>query len=98
MIELRGYVAENGNQPFADWFDELDAHAAARIAVALTRMGHGNFSTANGVGAGVYEYKIDFGPGHRIYFAKDGDHIVILLGGGTKASAKRHRNSSENMG
>ncbi len=44
----------------------------------------GNFSRAKGVGAGVYEYKIDFGPGYRIYFARDGNTLVILIGGGTK--------------
>jgi putative addiction module killer protein len=44
----------------------------------------GNFSNVKGVGAGVLEYRIDFGPGYRIYFGKDGDLIVILLGGGTK--------------
>ena len=44
----------------------------------------GNFSNAKSVGAGVYEYQIDFGPGYRIYFGKDGDRLVILVGGGTK--------------
>ena len=47
-------------------------------------MEQGNFSKAKGVGAGVYEYKIDFGPGYRIYFGRDGDRVVILIGGGTK--------------
>ena len=47
-------------------------------------MEQGNLSNAKGVGAGVHEYKIDFGPGYRIYFGKDGELLVILLGGGTK--------------
>jgi putative addiction module killer protein len=47
-------------------------------------MQQGNFSNVKGVGAGVYEYKVDFGPGYRIYFGKDGEHIVILIAGGTK--------------
>ena len=44
----------------------------------------GTFSKAKGVGSGVFEYKIDFGPGYRIYFGKDGERLVILIGGGTK--------------
>jgi putative addiction module killer protein len=54
----------------------------------VTRLSHGHFSNVEGVGAGVFEYKIDFGPGYRVYFGKDGDTLVILLGGGTK---KRQR-------
>ena len=84
MFELRGYIDEKGNRRFAAWFDGLDAQAAAKVTIALTRMGEGNFSKAKGVGSGVYEYKIDFGPGYRVYFGKDGERIVILLGGGTK--------------
>lgn len=53
-----------------------------------TRLGNGNFSNVEGVGSGVYEFKIDFGPGYRIYFGKDGDRTVILLGGSIK---KRQR-------
>jgi len=84
MYELRDYIDENGNTRFARWFEELDAPAAARVTIALTRMEQGNFSSAKGVGGGVYEYKIDFGPGYRIYFGKDGDRLVILIAGGTK--------------
>lgn len=58
--------------------------AAAKVATAVIRMSHGNFSNVEGVGSGVYEYKIDFGPGYRIYFGRDGDRFVILLGGGSK--------------
>lgn len=52
-------------------------------------MEQGNLSNAKGVGSGVFEYRIDFGPGYRIYFARDGDHMIILLGGGTKKKQQR---------
>ena len=84
MIALRGYISENGTKRFAKWLEGLDASAAAKVTIALTRMEQGNLSNAKGVAAGVYEYKIDFGPGYRIYFGKDGDFLVILLGGGMK--------------
>jgi putative addiction module killer protein len=88
MVDLRDYVAANGHRQFADWFDSLHAEAAAKVIVGLTRMEQGNFSNTKGVGSGVHEYKIDFGPGYRIYFGKDGNTIVILLGGGTKKRQK----------
>ncbi len=47
-------------------------------------MEQGNLSTAKAVGTGVSELRLDFGPGYRVYFAKDGETLVILLGGGTK--------------
>ena len=84
MIELRGYIDESGNKRFARWLEALDAAAAAKVTIALARMELGNFSKVKGVGSGVFEYKIDFGPGYRIYFGKDGDRLVILIGGGTK--------------
>lgn len=52
-------------------------------------MQQGNFSNAKSVGGGVHEYKIDFGPGYRIYFGKDGDQLIILVGGGTKKQQQR---------
>src|SRR5882672_2421627 len=89
MVELRGYIDENGHKRFAEWFNGLDAPAGAKVAIALTRMELGNFSNAKGVGAGVFEYRIDFGPGYRIYFGKDGERLVILLGGGSKKGQQR---------
>jgi putative addiction module killer protein len=88
MIEIRAYIDESGNKRFARWLDGLDAAAAAKVTIALARMEHGNFSRVRGVGLGVFEYRIDFGPGFRIYFGKDGDNLVILVGGGAK---KRQR-------
>ena len=84
MIELRGYIDATGKQRFAEWFEGLPATAAAKVVTALSRMEHGNFSNAKGVSDGIYEYRIDFGPGYRIYFGRDGDQIVILLGGRSK--------------
>jgi putative addiction module killer protein len=55
----------------------------------VTRISLGNFSNVEGVGSGVFEYKLDVGPGYRIYFGKDGATLVILLGGGTKGRQPR---------
>ncbi len=84
MIEVREYLDRGGRSPFGAWSDRLNREAAAKVAAALARIQQGNLSNAKGVGAGVYEYRIDFGPGYRIYFGKDGDRLVILVGGGTK--------------
>jgi putative addiction module killer protein len=84
MVEVREYLDTTGHSPFALWTDRLNREAAAKVAAALARIQQGNLSNAKGVGSGVHEYRIDFGPGYRIYFGKDGDVLVILLGGGTK--------------
>jgi putative addiction module killer protein len=84
MITIREYLDVDGRSIFAKWFEDLNAPAAAKVTTALVRIERGNFSNAKSVGSGVYEYKIDFGPGYRVYFGKDGETIVILLGGGTK--------------
>jgi putative addiction module killer protein len=78
-----------------DWFDRLNSEAARRVTTALYRLGLGNFSNVKGVGGGVFECRIDFGPGHRVYFGKDGERIVILLCGGTK---KRQQDDIELAG
>ena len=84
MIDIREYERENGVRSFQKWFNSLNTPAALKVTTALSRLENGNFSNVKGVGQGVSEYKIDFGPGYRIYFGKDGDQIVILLAGGTK--------------
>jgi putative addiction module killer protein len=83
-VEIREYLDRSGRSSFADWFDRLNEEAGAKITTALVRIQQGNFSNAKGIGAGVYEYRIDFGAGYRIYFGKDGEQLVILVGGGTK--------------
>ena len=59
-MEIREFLDGRGGSPFASWFDDLDAQAAAKVAVALTRMERGNLSNAKGVGGGVQEYRIDW--------------------------------------
>ena len=83
-LKVLEYLDAAGQSPFARWFAGLNPSVAAKVTIALYRLGGGNFSNVKGVGAGVFEYKIDFGPGYRIYFGKDGDHIIILLGGSDK--------------
>jgi putative addiction module killer protein len=84
VVEVREYLDESGWSPFREWFDSLDGLAAIKVTVALERMAQGHISAMKSVGEGVSEYKIDFGPGYRIYFGRDGDRLVILVGGGTK--------------
>jgi len=78
------YIDATGRSTFTRWFETLNAEAAARVTTALYRMGQGNFSNVEGVGGGVFEYRIDFGPGYRVYFGKDGETLVVLLGGSSK--------------
>jgi len=67
----------------------LDATAAAKVTVAIARIEQGTLSAFKRVGGGVLEYRVDFGPGYRVYFGLDGDTLVILLGGGTKKRQQR---------
>lgn len=77
------YVREDGSNPYRTWFDSLHAQAAAKVATAVVRLELGNTSRVKWIGT-IGEYRIDWGPGYRIYLAKDGDTLIILLGGGTK--------------
>jgi len=60
-------------------------------------MENGNFPNVKSVGQGVHEYKLDFGPGYRIYFGRDGDKIVVLLGGGTKKRQSRDIQTAQTL-
>jgi putative addiction module killer protein len=88
-VQILEYIDVAGASPYRDWFESLNAPAAAKVTVALTRIELGNLSNVKSVGAGVQEYRIDFGPGYRVYFGRDGDRLVILLAGGTKSRQQR---------
>ena len=97
MFDIREYVNARGGSPFARWFERLDGHAAAKVTTALTRMELGNLSNTRTVGAGVLECRIDFGPGYRVYFGRDGEALIVLLGGGTKTRQQRDIDSARKL-
>jgi len=77
------YVREDGANPYGIWFGRLHAQAAAKVATAIVRLETGNTSRVKWIGT-IGECRIDWGPGYRIYLGRDGDTLIILLGGGTK--------------
>ena len=77
------YVREDGTCPYRNWFESLDAHAAAQVATAMYRLRAGNTSNVKWF-AGIGERVINWGPGYRVYLAADGPALILLLGGGTK--------------
>src|SRR5437868_15353331 len=83
MLEIRYYVSRDGPSPFEEWFAGVDATARAKVAASIVRLEQGNLSSVKSVGEGVLEYRINFGPGYRVYFGREGDVLVILLMGGT---------------
>jgi putative addiction module killer protein len=84
VVEIRYYLGSDGRSPFEEWFSDLDAAAAAKVSVAMARMGQGNLTSLKSVGGGVLECRIDWGPGYRVYLGRDGPALIILLSGGTK--------------
>lgn len=83
-MRLIEYLDSRQVSPFAEWFGKIPPHAAAKVRTALARMELGNLSNVKGVGRGVLEYRIDYGPGYRIYLGRDGEELIILLAGGSK--------------
>lgn len=83
IYQVKELLLEDGRSPFAGWFNSLDGTAAAKVRVAIARMEQGNLSQVEWF-RGMGEFKIDWGPGLRIYLARDGLKLILLLGGGTK--------------
>lgn len=82
-MEVQEYLREDGSSPYQEWFDSLNAQAAAKVTVAKSRLELGNTSNVKWF-EGIGEYKIDWGPGYRIYLTQEGEELIILFGGGTK--------------
>jgi putative addiction module killer protein len=83
--QLLIYVTQDGREPFSEWLVSLkDAKARAKIRVRLDRVSLGNPGDCHGVGEGVQELRIDYGPGYRVYFGQEGHAVVLLLCGGDK--------------
>lgn len=89
-LELRLYQSAAGVRPFDGWLNALaDRRARAKIDARLSRVLGGNFGDVGPVGDGVSELRIDWGPGYRVYFARVGQTIVLLLCGGDKRTQQK---------
>ena len=89
MPELKQYRGIDNAVQYEEWESSLPSVAAARITKYVKRMEIGNFGNSKSVGSGVNELKIDIGPGYRVYYGRDGDTLVVLLGGGSKKRQSR---------
>ncbi len=87
QTEVRVYQTLTGKRPFEDWLHHLkDKTIRSLVRARLDRFTHGNAGKCEPVGQGVFELKIYYGPGYRIYFGQEGQTIVILLCGGDKST------------
>ena len=87
MIALEEYLQDNETSPFGRWFSTLNAQAALKVSNALLRLELGNTSNIKWF-EGLGEYRINWGPGYRIYLVQEGKRLIILLGGGDKSTQK----------
>ena len=94
-MEVKEYIREDGSNPYQKWFNSLDAQAAAKVTVAITRLKLGNTSNIKWFD-GIGEYKINWGAGYRIYLAKEGK-LIILFGGGTKKKQQADIKEAKNL-
>lgn len=92
---LEEYITLDSKSPFSEWFDLLKGIEAAKVSKAIYQLEQGNFSKVKSLGEGVFEYKIDYGPGYRIYFGQDKNVVVILLYGGTKKRQQQDINKAK---
>lgn len=84
-VEIRHYVTRSGKDVFDDWLTRLaDARAQAKIASRINRLAAGNFGDCKSLGQGLYELRIDWGPGYRVYYVMIGRECILLLCGGDK--------------
>lgn len=87
-MEVLEYIKEDGSNPYKKWFDTLNAQAAVKVTVAKARLELGNTSSIKWFD-GIGEYRIDWGPGYRVYLVQDGKNLIVLFGGGTKKQQQK---------
>lgn len=97
VIEVREYLAADGSSPYAKWFNPLNAPAAAKVAIAITRMAQATSPIQKALEAAFRNIASTSAPGYRIYFGRDGDRLVILLGGGTKKRQQKDIRRAQNL-
>lgn len=89
-FKLTYYIDGSGRKPFREWLYKLrDRTAIARITTGLERVELGNLGDHKSVGSGVMELRINYGPGYRVYYALEGNQVVLLLIGGDKSTQNR---------
>jgi putative addiction module killer protein len=96
IIKVQEYLQEDGSSPYQEWFNSLDTQTAAKVTVAKSRLELGNTSNVKWFD-GIGEYKIDWGPGYRIYLAQDGKQLIVLFGGGTKKNQQSDINRAREL-
>ena len=90
IMNVEIYQDKHGREPFSQWLGSIkDNRTRARIDNRLERLRVGNFGDSRSLGSGLYELRLHFGPGYRIYYGKQGNRIVVLLVGGDKSSQAR---------
>ena len=88
--EIRVYQTLNGREPFTEWLESIrDISTQDRIQARVNRLKFGNFGDTKSVGGGVFELRLDFRSGYRVYFGQVGNTVVLLLCGGDKSSQTR---------
>ena len=95
--EIQVYRSANGRQPFAEWLESIrDTSTQDRIQARVNRLKFGNFGDFESVGDGVFELRLNFGAGYRVYFGQIGSTVVLLLCGGDKSSQARDVERAKN--
>src|ERR1700691_3327769 len=89
VVDVREYIDTAGRSPFRKWLDALNVQAAAQVATALERIAAGNLSNVKTAASGVLGFKIDFGPGYRIYFGRDSDRVLFCTPVPTRSASGR---------
>lgn len=87
-IKVEEYLTEEGKNHYREWFNGLSVEYASKVAAARTRMMAGSIGNVKPIDGTLKEYRIDWGPGIRIYIVQNGDTLIVLLGGGTKSGQK----------
>ena len=84
-FDVQSYLTAEGRSPYANWLIGLkDKQARARVLVRINRMSAGIFGDCKPIDQGVWELRIDWGPGYRVYYAQAGQKLILLLAGGDK--------------
>ena len=86
---IRIFGFDDGKRPFSDWLLSLDRKASQRIEARLARVRRGNFGDCTDLCGGLFELRMTFGPGYRVYFVREGKAVVIILAGGAKGTQTR---------